>query len=44
MVRWFVIAVIVWLAFLTVLTLIAIFRHSRTGSHHVGLRPVTAVR
>jgi flagellar basal body-associated protein FliL len=31
-VRWILIAVLVWLALLTVLTLIALFRHS-TSSH-----------
>ena len=42
MLRWFLIAVVVWLALLTVLTLIALFRHST--STHVGQRPVTARR
>jgi hypothetical protein len=39
MVRWFVIVVLVWLALLTVLTLIALFRHST--STHLG-QPVIA--
>jgi hypothetical protein len=34
MARWLVIAVLLWLALLSVLTLIAIFRHS--SSHHTG--------
>ena len=42
MARWLVIAVIVWLAFLTILTLIAIFRHSRSSPS--GFQGPTVVR
>ena len=42
MLRWFVVAVIVWLTILTVLTLIAIFRHS--SSQHSARPPVLASR
>lgn len=42
MVRWILIAILVWLALLTVLTLIALFRHS--SSTHVGEQWVTALR
>jgi hypothetical protein len=41
-VRWILIAVLVWLALLTVLTLIALFRHSTTT--HVGQQLVAALR
>jgi hypothetical protein len=41
-VRWILIAVLAWLALLTVLTLIALFRHS--SSTHVGEPLVTALR
>jgi hypothetical protein len=42
MVRWILIAVLVWLALLTVLTLIALFRHS--SSTRVGEQLVMALR
>jgi hypothetical protein len=42
MVRWLIIAAVVWLTVLTVLTLIAIFRHST--SHHSGTPQLIAVR
>jgi len=41
MARWLVIAVLLWLALLTALTLIALFRHHQ--SNHEGA-PITAVR
>jgi len=40
-VRWILIAVLVWLALLTVLTLIALFRHS--SSTHLGEQLVMAL-
>jgi hypothetical protein len=41
MLRWVVIAAVLWLAVLTVLTLIALFRHS--SSQHTG-RPALVLR
>lgn len=42
MLRWLVIAVILWLAVLTVLTLVAIFRHS--NGQHSSPPPLVTVR
>lgn len=41
MVRWILVAIVLWLALLTVLTLIALFH--RSTSTHVGLQPVRAM-